>query len=101
MKTEQKLKIKTVKHAGRHMAYFDLVGVSINGFGDTPDEAKYTLLLRLLETAPSHMHHIVTALEHDLERLNYGYEFTDNGVRIHINDVSGRTQVIEWRKNDG
>lgn len=70
-------------------AYFDIPGVSISGFG-TEDEAIIDLLIRLVETAPSHMESILRVL--GLEGETRKTYYTDKTQKL--TDCIGRK--IDW-----
>ena len=101
---EENLDICVFGHLGPFQAtYADLPGVSIDGYGDTPLKAKYTLLLRTLATAPSHMDKVLERLGIDPGELNLraDFEFLEDGsTLIHLVDPCGRKQTVKGPRTE-
>jgi hypothetical protein len=96
-KVERRLGILCEPHGGQWRASFDIPGISISGHGETPDRAKYLLVLRIMLNAPAYMHRVQKQLGIILDELHLGvsYEFPQGGrPLIHVSDEAGRTKTI-------
>lgn len=96
--TEFLLGIKTHIYGGQFVAeYSSDSGVTLQGFGRTPTEAKYSLLLRTLANAPRHMDRLRSRLIEDDEDLDVAVDFEihdDGSTSIIVKDSAGRTRTV-------
>ena len=96
--TMERLRISTVMTPAHWTAGFDILSVSINGYGDTRNDAIVSLLLRTIECAPQYMRQLRACLGHPLDKLdvNLMYEFFQDGsTATTIQDAAGRTKRVE------
>jgi hypothetical protein len=93
---EDSLGIVVRRFGSQYVAEFPTETAGPQGFGETPIEAKYSLLLRLVYNAPRHMKRVRELLGVDTEELDVAVDFEpqeDGSSLITIKDAAGRFRV--------